>query len=202
MEKIRAIIFDWGGVLIEDPGPGLMRYCANSLNTVEEDYIKAHRRFAADFQRGEISEDKFWTAVCGELGAVRPANPSPWKEAFEAVYSPKAEMFALVRVLQKNGYKTALLSNTEPPAMRFFHQQGYEMFDVCVFSCAEGTVKPERKIYEMALKRLGVKPDEAVFTDDREDYIDGAKEAGLNTILFEGAEQVKKELLLLSVRTD
>ncbi|OGP82188.1 MAG: hypothetical protein A2Z08_01070 [Deltaproteobacteria bacterium RBG_16_54_11] len=73
------------------------------------------------------------------------------------------------------------------------------MFDAAVFSCAEGTRKPEQKIYEIALERLGVKPHEAVFIDDRVDFIAGAKKLGIHTILFKDPEQVKQELASFAI---
>ena len=111
-------------------------------------------------------------------------------------------MFTLASCLQKNGYKTALLSNAEIPAMQYFYQQRYDMFDVLIFSCAEGIRKPERKIYELALEKLRNKPNQTVFIDDRPNCINGAKVVGLNTILFKSVDQVKTELSWLSVKVD
>ena len=109
-------------------------------------------------------------------------------------------MFSLVSLLHNNGYKTALLSNTEIPAMQYFYQQQYDMFDVLVFSCWEGLKKPERKIYELALERLDSRPNQSVFIDDKSRCIKGAQEVGLNTILFQSVGQLKEELSLLHVR--
>ncbi|MHC4572039.1 MAG: HAD family hydrolase [Planctomycetota bacterium] len=202
MEGIESIIFDWGGVLIDDPGSGLMQYCADAFGVSKEDYIKVHWKFAADFQKGSITEDTFWACICNELNVPKPNTTSLWTRAFQTVYSPKNDMFALVCRLQKNSYKTALLSNAEIPTMNYFYQQRYDMFDVLVFSCAEGTKKPERKVYELALEKLRSKPSRSVFIDDRVNCINGAKEVGLNTILFKSAEQVKTELSRLSVKID
>ena len=200
MEEIKSVIFDWGGVLIDDPAPALMRYCADALAVPKEDYIEAHRKFATDFQTDRITEDTFLARLCGQLGVPKPKTHSLWGQAFKAAYRPKADMFSLARSLRENGCKIALLSNTEIPAMRYFYQQKYDVFDVLVFSCAEGIAKPERKIYELALEKLGVEPEQSVFIDDKGDCIEGAKEAGLNTILFKSVDQVKKELSRLSVK--
>ena len=53
MDVIRAVIFDWGGVLIDDPADGLARYCADALGVSVEEYKKAYRLFEADFRGGE-----------------------------------------------------------------------------------------------------------------------------------------------------
>ena len=76
------------------------------------------------------------------------------------------------------------------------------MFDTLVFSCAEGLKKPEREIYELTAERLGVTPEQSVFIDDRTDYIKGAEQAGLKTILFKSIEQVKTNLAKLNVKVD
>ena len=200
MDTIRAIIFDWGGVLIENPGPGLMKYCAETFEVSTEEYTKAHDKFATDFQKGQVSEPKFWELVCGELNISVPEKSSLWSEAFKSVCVPRAEMFELCRSLQRSGYKTAVLSNTELPAVKYFRQQEYDMFDVTVFSCEEGTAKPEHMVYELTLQRLCAKPSEAVFFDDKPECIAGAEKAGLHAFLFENISRAKDELTRLCVK--
>jgi putative hydrolase of the HAD superfamily len=68
------------------------------------------------------------------------------------------------------------------------------MFDVKVFSCVEGTAKPEREIYELTVQRLGTKAGRSVFIDDKPKYISGAQQVVLKTILFDSVGQVKSEL--------
>jgi epoxide hydrolase-like predicted phosphatase len=199
MESIKSVIFDWGGVLIDDPAPGLMQYCAEALGVSKKNYIRAHSKFAADFQKGLISEAAFWQRICSELNVPKPKADSLWADAFKAAYVPREDMFSLAARLRKNDYKTAVLSNTEAAAMRYFHQLQYDMFDVLVFSCAEGTRKPETKIYELTVQRLGSQPGQSVFIDDKPEYINGAEEAGLNTILFENIDQLKNTLAELGV---
>jgi len=188
--------------LIDDPAPGLTRYCAAALGVSEEQYTEAYGKFEVDFRKGAISEDSFWAQLAGELNVPKPAIPSMWGQAFAAVYQPKEDMFSLVSLLRNNGYKTAILSNTEIPAMQYFYQQQYDMFDVLVFSCWEGVKKPERKIYELTLERLDSRANQSVFIDDKARCIDGAKQTGLNTILFETVSQVKEKLSLLGVEAD
>ena len=67
MEKIKAVIFDWGGVLIDDPRPALMQYCAEAFNVPVNIYTQTHDKFLEDFQKGLISEESFWEKICKEL---------------------------------------------------------------------------------------------------------------------------------------
>jgi putative hydrolase of the HAD superfamily len=193
-EKIKAVIFDWGGVLIEDPAPGLVQYCALALNVSKDEFKKAHLKFSADFQKNLISEDTFWEGISSELKVPKPKVPSLWADAFKAAYIPRKEMFTLAAELQVKGHKTAVLSNTEVPAMQYFYRLGYDMFDVVVFSCVEGTIKPEKEIFEIALAKLTCTPEQSVFIDDNPEFIKAAKEYGLHAIVFESTEKIKNKL--------
>ena len=200
VQKTEAVVFDWGGVLIENPAGPLMVYCAGALGVPVEDYTRVHSEHGDAFQRGWIAEEVFWQRVCESLGCPPPKSRSLWGEAFRAVYRPREDIFALARRLHEDGCKTALLSNTEAPAMEFFLELRYEMFDVPMFSCAEGTCKPEREIYEIAARRLGLTPGQCVLIDDRPDFIEGARNAGMNGIVYQRLAQVRQELVSLGVR--
>ena len=202
MEKVRSVIFDWGGVLIEDPGPPMMRYCAGVLGVAEAGFAEAVRKFASDFRKGLVEERVFWERVCGELGAAVPKDGSLWGAAFRAVYQPMEQMWRLVENVRAGGIATALLSNTEAPAAEFFNEQGYNCFDAVVFSCMEGTKKPERQIYELTLERLGCQAGEAFFIDDHPLCVEGAAAVGLRAVLFENIGQVKAELARVGIRAD
>jgi putative hydrolase of the HAD superfamily len=199
MEKIESIIFDWGGVLIDDPRPGLLRYCSEAFGVPLENYTPVHDLFLDDFHTGKISEERFWRQIANKLGKPMPSVKPQWYEAFRSAYVPRQQMFHLASSLHDKGYKIALLSNTELPAVRFFHEQHYNMFDLFVFSCVERVMKPQRRIYEITLERLGSKAGQTVFIDDRQDYTRGAEKVGLNTILFKSIDQVNGELVRLGV---
>ena len=86
--------------------------------------------------------------------------------------------------------------------MIFFYEQGYDMFDILVFSCKEGVRKPEKKIFELTLKKLGVHAPEAVFIDDKKENVKSAEKIGLKTVLFKNILQLKKELVSLSINIE
>ena len=197
--RVEAVLFDWGGVLIDDPAPGLMDYCARALGVPVPQYVQAHNKHAGLSQRGLVAEEVFWQRVCAELGRPLPERASLWGDAFRAVYAPREEVFALSRRLRERGYRTSLLSNTEVPAMEFFLELGYDAFDALTFSCAEGVAKPQREIYEVAAEKLGTTPARSVLIDDKPDFIEGARSARMQGIVYEDIEQVRRDLGALGV---
>ena len=199
---IKAVIFDWGGVLIDNPSPVLIAYCAQYLKITEKVFLQTYLRFEPDFQKGILSEEAVWDNLCEALGIQKPTQPSLWEAAFRHAYVERKEMFSLVSHLKKNGYKTCFLSNTECPAMQIFLEKHYTVFDVIVFSCMEGTRKPEEKIYQLALKRLHVRPGEAVYIDDKQEYLRGAERIGIHVLLFTSYPQLRKDLSLFSIPID
>ena len=202
IHMIKAIAFDWGGVLIENPAKGILKYCAKQLQMTERSLNTAYRKYAEAFQKGTLSEQALWDHIAPAWKHHTPPIHSLWETAFKTVYREHKEMFHLVASLKHNGYRTGFLSNTETPAMRFFEKQHYDMFDVAVFSCAEGTRKPEQKIYQILLKRLQVQPHETIFVDDRRDFIDGAETIGIHGIVFHDVDQLRSDLTALKVNID
>lgn len=191
---IKSIVFDWGGVLIDRPTPGLLNYFSKYFKVSEEKFNNAHKKYVHFLQKGILPENLYWEKMCSDLVVNKPDEKSLWKQAFKSVYQEKKDIFDIATVLKKNGYKTGFLSNTEAPSMEFFYEQGYDMFDVLVFSCKEGFRKPEKKIYEITLHRLKTKPEETIFIDDREDNIKGAESLGIQTILFKDSKHLREKL--------
>ena len=77
----------------------------------------------------------------------------------------------------------------------------YDKFDVVIASCKEGFVKPEIEIYQLALERLGVIPEESVFVDDKQANLNPAIEMGFEVILAENPEQIIRDVKEVLSRT-
>jgi putative hydrolase of the HAD superfamily len=67
-------------------------------------------------------------------------------------------------------------------------------FDQLTWSCELGVVKPDPAIYLHTIKKLNVKPEQALFIDNLQKNIAGAEEVGLRAALFENAEQLQSDL--------
>jgi len=196
---IKAVIFDWGGVLIDNPADGLRHFCAKKLGVESDTFTKEYSKYEPDFQIGVLSEEELWKKICADLGII--PKGMLWLNAVRSTFTLKKEIVEMIKELRLNHYKIGFLSNTELPAREYFFEQCWDtLFDALVFSCVEGTLKPEKKIYQIALEKLEVQPEEAIFIDDKKSYIDGAKSIGMKGIVFLNPEQVKKELICLGVK--
>lgn len=194
MERIEAVIFDWGGVLADNPAPQLMAYCAEALEVPVETYTTVHDRHSEPFQKGQIAESVFWQRVCSELDRPLPRVASLWGQALGTILTPREAVFGLVGRLRDAGLKAAILSNAEAPAVELSRQARYRIFDVVVLSCVVGMAKPEREIYETTAAKLGAPPQRCVFIDDKQAFVDGAAAVGMKGILYTTLEQVEQEL--------
>lgn len=105
------------------------------------------------------------------------------------------EMFDLARDLRAKGYKTALLSNMITPlAWITNHLASTKGFSPIVISSEVGHSKPNPEIYHIMLKRIGLKPEECLFIDDRQENLATAHSLGFQTMLVKKPKQTVKEL--------
>ncbi|MFH1833195.1 MAG: HAD family phosphatase [Candidatus Levyibacteriota bacterium] len=199
---IKAIIFDHGGVLSNYLAPGVIAYASKKLSVPRKKFLKALSKYKPSFQKGEISEKEFWQKITTGLNLPMPKVRSFWLDAVLSTYNPRKDIFLLVKQLKKQGYKIALLSNTELPVANYVKEKKWENFDLFIFSCEVGMIKPDKKIYKLALEKLNVMPEEVVYIDDKEKNVQGAINSGMHGILFTTKNNFVKELIGLGVRVD
>jgi epoxide hydrolase-like predicted phosphatase len=105
-------------------------------------------------------------------------------------------MIGYMRELRARGYKLAICTNNVREWEQLWRAKlpVDEIFDVVVDSAFVGTRKPERRIYEMTLERLGVSAEAALLIDDIELNCDAARELGIEAIWFRSNEQTIAEV--------
>lgn len=69
-----------------------------------------------------------------------------------------------------------------------------DLLDGVVVSGTEGVAKPDPRIYEIAVERSGLSASDLVFVDDKQANVDGAVAAGLDGVVFEGADTLRRAL--------
>ncbi|WP_309493367.1 HAD-IIIA family hydrolase [Candidatus Hecatella orcuttiae] len=128
-------------------------------------------------------------AVCLDLGDTLIDEESVVREPDGRALSgsPVQGAFQLLKALKEKGYRLALVCNGDSVGTRrVMASSGLtNSFDVVVISGDVGIEKPDPRIFQIALERLGVKPEEAVMVGNRVDAdVVGAKRAGMRSILF------------------
>lgn len=195
---IKAVIFDVGGVIVDDAFPGMAKYYAKSLDVSVEEFLNAHNPESDKWLKGELTEEEYWKIICSKLNRPLPNVDSLWAAGLEASFHPKPKMMQLIQSLKSKGLKIAILSNTEKPNSEFMRKIFLDL-DQLLFSCDLDCEKPEREIFEIALKRLEISASEAIFIDDIPQNVLGAEKVGIKSILFEFEEQLQEELNSLNL---
>lgn len=87
-------------------------------------------------------------------------------------------------------YKIGMLSNVSGNRLKsFMNDEQIARFDAICLSSEIGVAKPNAEAYEITAQRLGVLPEECVFTDDRLDLCTAAEWVGMKSILFTTTEK-------------
>ena len=107
-----------------------------------------------------------------------------------------------VQYLKKRGYRLYILSNySEYMLERTKAKMNFlKYMDGAVFSCDVKEVKPEPAIYKILLEDYGLKPEECVFIDDREENCRGARKLGMHAVRFHDFKQAAADLEALGVK--
>jgi FMN phosphatase YigB (HAD superfamily) len=198
---IKAIIFDYGGVLSAETSlRDFGRIYAPRFGKDPEEFNRLIMENWAPARVNAISSALFWKNLAGFIGIA----PDVLRKDFMYFFGFREEVFALAKKLKKGGYKLGILSNQiedwleEIIENRKFNQT----FDVIVTSYKSKLAKPDIPIYREVVEKLGVKPEECVFIDDMRKNLAPARQIGMKTILFTDFENLKKELEKLSVKTE
>jgi putative hydrolase of the HAD superfamily len=199
VNNIKCIAFDWGGVLIDNPVEEFAQECAKRIGVKPDQLKSSYAEFAYKFERGLIQENALWRNIGNRLNISIQSDNSIWYDCFKTIYSPRKEIFDIAKSLKKEGYFIALLSNTEVPAMQFFLNQKYKLFDYTIFSCAEGEAKPEPDLYKILLNKMNIPANQTLFIDDKYENIQAAKNLGMITIHFTNHKSFYDKLKALHI---
>lgn len=195
MAHIKAIIWDIGGVLVRTEDPTPRAKLAAELGLEREDLVELvfGGEQGTRAQTGELTREDIWDYVRSVLKLQKGAYPD-LQERFFGGDILDTELIDFIRAL-KPGHKTGIISNAWSELPAILEEWGIlDAFDVVVGSGDEGIMKPDARIFQIALDRLSVAPGEAVFVDDFIENIEGAREVGLQAIHFQNREQTLREL--------
>lgn len=183
---------------------------------VDWDPMRLYSRFFQNKREAEL----FCSEVCNlawhtehDRGVSMAANAAPlieqypqYEAAIKAWRSHWLDMFdgyiegmdELIGALQARNLPIYGLTNlpAEVASETFDAFPLIQRFEDVIVSGAEGVVKPDPKIYRIALERMGhPEPNSILFVDDRHENIAAAASLGFQTHLFETADQLTTHLV-------
>jgi epoxide hydrolase-like predicted phosphatase len=200
---MKGLIVDWGGVLTMPIHTALGSWLKAS-GVDHNHYGEVVRRWVEPLpgesspvhrlERGELAVEDFehlLSAALAREGSLVEARGLVGKMFADlAIYEDS--MTSLVTRARAAGIRTALLSNSW--GNEYDRRDWHEMFDTVVISGEVGMRKPEREIFELVLKRIGLPADECVFIDDMAHNIVAAEQAGLIGIVHRTFDQTAGQL--------
>lgn len=193
---IRAIGFDYLGVIARLEGPSIYTRIAGLADSTSEAVKAAYRRHNADFQTGAIGKRELWRRVSHDIGRNDIADEIV-AAAGGSLPQIDNEILTFVGELRGRGYKTGMLSNlaTGTEWDEDLYRQGVDRyFDAVLLSGATGYAKPDPRAYALLASRLGVALRELVFIDDRPESFAGNEDGGMVCIVYTGLEDLKQQL--------
>jgi epoxide hydrolase-like predicted phosphatase len=199
--KIKSVIFDLGNVLLNFNAKKSAKRFAKKCKVP---VTKIWNHFFTDptekaYTRGEITCQEFYEHAQKSLHL--PIDFETFRFYWNDIFWENAGMDPLLDKLRKN-YPLYLISNTNK--MHFDHIKEEFLilrhFKKTFPSHEVGHRKPDPKIYKKVLKAIKLKPQETVFVDDVEKFVDGARAVGMHAIQFKNPRQLVRELTKLGVK--
>ncbi len=189
---IKAIIFDWGGVLGEDNNRFAARKLAPSYGCDRRELEQALFEEEEKYSRGEDASNYYRTIsnmfeIPEALLKKTLNSVKPW------------EVFYLAKNLSEH-YRVFILSNQMTPRTKSIKESNdLSFFEDTFFSDEMRIKKPDPEIYKKVLDKIKLEAKECLFIDDKEDNIEAANNIGMKTILFQDIDQLKQTLRSLGI---
>lgn len=190
------MVFDIGGVLEVNPRTGWQTRWAERLHLSRAEFEERLDSIWSAGAIGSVSleevESRTVAALDLDEGHVRELMSDVWAEYLGALNRELVDYFVSLRPRVKTG----ILSNSFVGA-REREQAAYGFEDMCevlVYSHEVGCMKPDARIYRLVCERLGVDPGQAVFLDDVQANVDGARAVGMRAVRFLSTSQAIADL--------
>jgi FMN phosphatase YigB (HAD superfamily) len=194
---IEVIYFDLGKVIIDfdhtRAAQKLLKLTPLSLK--EAMAVLSDCELVSEYETGRMSSEEHYREVCRRL--QMGISMEKFRELWGSMFLPQPLLSESFLKGLKKQYRLMLLSNTNEIHFEFIIQN-YPILGVIeerLLSYQAGCMKPEARIFELAIKKAGVAPENIFFTDDRSENIEAAREAGIQALLFQSEAQLKQDML-------
>jgi putative hydrolase of the HAD superfamily len=200
---IRHVFFDIGGVLGTNGWDREQRkVAAERFGLDAHDFQSRHEETIGGLEEGRLSFEEYLDITIFYL--PRSFTHEEFRRFVHEQSRPYPETIEIARDLAETGRYWMYTLNNESDALNRFRIEQFGLrgiFDAFLSSCWLGVTKPTRRFYERAVAISQCVPKDSVFVDDREQNLVPARALGMNTILYQSADQLGAELTELGVTT-
>ena len=204
---IKAILFDLGDVLLKSKFKGMLiedvtKEVAKTLGVSYDTFKTIQKEYHQDLKIGRILFSDFSKTLKEKLNLQISTDKiiKVWDKCYLKISIPNKSLFSVVRKLKKH-YEVGLISNIYDLTVKTDRKRGlFNIFEPCIFSCEVGLGKPQKEIYELALRELKVDATSCVFIDNKPEYLEIPKELGFYVIHFQNNTQFIGDLEKIGVK--
>ncbi len=185
-KKIKAVIFDMGGVLLKTADATAREAIAQrfgvSRRALEAFVFSSESSLQSE--EGKLSDVEHWHNVMRHFGQPVHDHIQLYNEYFAGDHIDQRLLDFAASL--KPRYQLALLSNAWENARALLSQRFdfLDIFDISIFSYEVKARKPDPAAYHAILNKMAVEPDEAIFIDDVEENVKGARAVGMRALRF------------------
>lgn len=184
---IKAILFDFGGVIYQHPKEVIPEVLARIYNQPIEKAIKIYGKYKNDYFIGKLGTNALIQSLNHDFNSNKSTDEvkNLWLKYYSELAKANQQVLDLIRKVRQF-CKVYLFSNTTEMSNIHNSKTGlYEYFDGLFLSYRLGLKKPDIEFYKKIIVDLQLNPEEVLFIDDDQGNLAPAKELGMETILFD-----------------
>ena len=193
---IEVVYFDLGKVIVDfdhlRAAQELLKVTPLSLK--EAMAVLSDGELVSEYETGRLSSEEHYRKVCHRL--QMEVSIEKFRELWGSMFLPEPLLSESFLQDLKKRYRLMLLSNTNEIHFDFVIQNYpiLRMIEERLLSFQAGCMKPQARIFELAIKKAGVAPENIFFTDDRPENIEAAQQSGIQALLFQSETQLRRDM--------
>jgi putative hydrolase of the HAD superfamily len=201
--SIKAVAFDFGRVICDDPGKEPIEKMAGMAGLDVEQFTSLLWLHRTEYDRGAITAEEYYRGFLAKAG-IYPDSDTIKKMVETDLQSwtrINGGTVTLMEDVKKAGLKLGVLSNMPHDFIAMARKRipVFKLYDVGVFSCEVNSVKPEEPIYQALLSAFGCRADETAFFDDVPENVEKALALGMRGYVWKDPENARRELRRLAI---
>jgi HAD superfamily hydrolase (TIGR01549 family) len=155
-----------------------------------------------EYETGKISSAEHYQKVCCRL--QMNISMEQFQQLWGSMFLPEPLLSESLLKKLRQRYRLILLSNTNEIHFDYVLKKYpiLQHVEERLLSYQLGCMKPEPRIFQMAIERAGVLPEQIFFADDRTENIEAARQAGIQAYRFQSEEQLRRDMLHAGIQVD